>query len=736
MANSKEFDLGEPLTYDPKFSRPRERNRSCTDVPCLLLFVLFLGGWVFIAQFAYRNGNLSRLVAPIDSFNRECGVDPGVESKRNLFYFDMTKCLDPLKTLEGCQTPRVCLESCPTQIFIYNNMKDLPFKELHSRLICRREEHKAQIRTKEHIKQAIEQNLCASWYPNSVPLHNRCIPNWSNNACDSISTPTSGKGGKELETLIKEYCQLGFTNKLKDKMMQIDTEPSNLVCNTLTPFLNGNQAARRVCKDIVQDVVHSWMPVLLASCCALIASLFYIALMRWFSGQIVWFSIFGLLIGFGMAFTHCILQYVYWKRKGKARSTDFGIESVVKRISRDEYTWLTLSIFFGVCFVVILLIVIVMWKRIRIAIALIRESSRAVSSAMSTLFFPIFSWTLFVAAVAFSIYVGLQLISIKERSFRMVHEAGESKEACVCPALGYKLGESCNPEVFHQHCIIRQSGGDQQSPVPCSLTACSFDDFVLSPWIKGAIFYNFFGFLWLSFFISAFSYMVLASTFARWYWTLKKRDVPFFTLSKAFCQTAFYHLGTAAFGSFIQAVVRMGCLVLEYIQRKLKAHDNRVTRAFVWIMRCFFWLLDAFLKFATRKAYIMCAIHGKNFCTSAKDSFKLVSRNSLRVVTLGFAMDFVFFVSKVLLSAGASVSTYFFLSSYPEIFKIHNSLVPAVLVAIFTFLIAHVFFGVYSTAVDTLFLCFLEDCERNDGSREKPYFMSKRLKKILRRKNH
>ena len=33
-------------------------------------------------------------------------------------------------------------------------------------------------------------------------------------------------------------------------------------------------------------------------------------------------------------------------------------------------------------------------------------------------------------------------------------------------------------------------------------------------------------------------------------------------------------------------------------------------------------------------------------------------------------------------------------------------------------------------AVDTLFLCFLEDLERNDGQ-DKPYYMSKSLKKIL-----
>ncbi|KAG1948409.1 choline transporter-like protein [Pimephales promelas] len=51
------------------------------------------------------------------------------------------------------------------------------------------------------------------------------------------------------------------------------------------------------------------------------------------------------------------------------------------------------------------------------------------------------------------------------------------------------------------------------------------------------------------------------------------------------------------------------------------------------------------------------------------------------------------------------------------------------------YLIAHGFFSVYNMGVDTLFLCFLEDLERNDGSAEKPYFMSKNLMKILNKKN-
>ncbi|KAH8346795.1 hypothetical protein KR084_011960, partial [Drosophila pseudotakahashii] len=752
---SEEMENGDPLTYDKNFSGPRQRNRSCTDVPCLLLFVLFLGGWGFIAQFAVKEGDLHKLVAPIDSSNKVCGEDPGVENKTNVFFFDMIKCLNPLL---GCKTPKVCLESCPKQMFHFNLMrKTKTFEELHSRLICRTEEDKAKIRTEAEMEHAIDQNICARWYFNSVPFLNRCIFNLSLNACELISSsvpqnkkPLSSEKGVDsitaqiVELVLKstgqtaENCQLRFNSDIvKEKMVQTKSQQGKMICNMLPLFFNGTEQAQKVCEEVLEDLEESTTFVLKAGCCALIASLFYIALMRWFSGQILWFSIFGVLIGLLMPLLYCITQYIHWKNTTREPETDLSVKSIVEKVLHDHHTWLGLSIFFGVCFVVILLIVIVLLKRIRIAIALVKEGSKAMSSVISTMFFPIFSWILYIVAIAFAIIVGLHLISIKEASFRMVRQSGESKETCICegPAFGNTVGESCKPEEFQQHCFIQQTGDHEMSPVPCSNTTCRLDDFVLLPLIKAALFYNIFGFFWLSFFISAFSYMVLAFTFARWYWTLKKRDVPFFTLTGAFFQTAFYHLGTVAFGSFILALVRVGCLVLEYLNRKVKAHDNFVTRAIRWLLRCLFWLLDAFLKFATHNAYIMCAIHGKNFCSSAKDSFKLVLRNSLRVVTLGFAMEFLFFLSKVLLSSGAGVSTYFFLSNYPDIIKLHYNVVPAILVAIFTYLITYVFFGVYSTAVDTLFLCFLEDCERNDGSRERPFFMSKRLKRILDKGN-
>ena len=57
--------------------------------------------------------------------------------------------------------------------------------------------------------------------------------------------------------------------------------------------------------------------------------------------------------------------------------------------------------------------------------------------------------------------------------------------------------------------------------------------------------------------------------------------------------------------------------------------------------------------------------------------------------------------------------------------------VPIIIITLSTYFIADIFFGVYEMAVDTLFLCFLQDIEVNDGTPEKPYFMSRDLKKIL-----
>lgn len=350
----------------------------------------------------------------------------------------------------------------------------------------------------------------------------------------------------------------------------------------------------------------------------------------------------------------------------------------------------------SVLLLIILLVVIFLRKRIVIAIALVKEGSKAVSSITSTVFFPLAPWILQLLIISFAVMTGLYLASVGEPVFKVVSKT----DACVCtgPAASYKNDAVCTPQIFEANC--RENGGG------CINSTCHFKE-INSPALVGYFQgYNIVGFFWGVFFISAFSEMVLASTFATWYWTFHKSDVPFFTLARGTGRTMRYHLGTLAFGSLIITICRLIRVILEYIDHKLKKFDNAFTKAILCCMKCFFWCLEKFLKFLNKNTYIMCAIHGKNFCSSAKDAFNLLMRNFLRVIALDKVTDFLFFLSKILIAVGMGLLTYLFFASEVTTPTLHYNFVPIFLVSLGTYLIATVFFNVYSMAVDTLFLCF------------------------------
>lgn len=68
-----------------------------------------------------------------------------------------------------------------------------------------------------------------------------------------------------------------------------------------------------------------------------------------------------------------------------------------------------------------------------------------------------------------------------------------------------------------------------------------------------------------------------------------------------------------------------------------------------------------------------------------------------------------------------------FLQDRPEVKLIF---IPMLIAIVFAFLIAHCFVSVFEMTVDTIFICFCEDCEENDGV-SKPYYMSESLMKIM-----
>ena len=97
-------------------------------------------------------------------------------------------------------------------------------------------------------------------------------------------------------------------------------------------------------------------------------------------------------------------------------------------------------------------------------------------------------------------------------------------------------------------------------------------------------------------------------------------------------------------------------------------------------------------------------------------------------------VDFLLFLGKMVIVVGAATMSYFvFYGYFPELLgdsygkipHLNYSFTPIICIAIGTYFITTSFFNVYSMAVDTIFLCFLQDLKQNDGTPQRPYFMSK-----------
>jgi choline transporter-like protein 2/4/5 len=59
-------------------------------------------------------------------------------------------------------------------------------------------------------------------------------------------------------------------------------------------------------------------------------------------------------------------------------------------------------------------------------------------------------------------------------------------------------------------------------------------------------------------------------------------------------------------------------------------------------------------------------------------------------------------------------------------------IVPAVIVFICAWLASAAFTGVFEMGIDAMFICYLEDEERNDGSAERPRFASEELQRHVK----
>lgn len=700
---------GEVRKYDPTFNGPI-KNRSCTDVICCLLFLVFLLGMAACSIIGYARGNPYKLLYPTDSSGNICGYDTGYTGKPYLVYFDMLQCAKTgtAVIITGCPTPQICVDTCPTTYWHYLYQEALetapsPTKNTADRatdMICKPGTDTS-VGT---IQNLVDTDACATYYVKSTPVVGRCIPSFFLEITDMAQNLYVTASGKDYN----------LTNSAGEGI-------TGTAMNEASYWLAKFMSVTQVIEMIYKDVIASWWLILAFLGIAMVVCFIWIVLMRWLTGIIVWFSIFAVL---GVISYACYYSYVqYYDLKSTNVTGTWGYsEAFALNFSyylKLKETWLAFGCGTATFLAIFVLLLIFLLDRICIAIELIKESSRAIGNMIFTLFWPIIPFFIQLAIVGYFGFSSVYIASIGDQKY-------------------YTNGTNTTDDGINYYL----------SRIPCTpddSTQGSYCDFVKyggTEYIVVMQVFMLFMFFWTMNFVVAMGQMVLAGAFASYYWAFEKpKDIPAFPLSASLYRTFRYHFGSLAFGSLIIAIIQMIRVALEYLDHKLKGSENRLAKFFLKCLKCCFWCLEKFMKFLNRNAYILIAVYGKNFCTSAKDAFFLILRNIVRVVVLDKITDYVLFLSKLLVTASVGVAAYFWFQGKVTYFSnyvptnLNYYITPVILVIIGTFLICTCFFSVYAMAVDTLFLCFLEDLEMNDGSAEKPYFMSKGLMSILGKKN-
>ncbi|KAM9386361.1 choline transporter-like protein 5-B isoform 1-T1 [Pholidichthys leucotaenia] len=690
---------GEPRKFDPNFRGPVQK-RSCTDVVCCIIFVIVTLGYIALGTVAWIHGDPRKVVYPTDSRGQFCGQQNGPNAnKAILFYFNMLKCANPAVLINlQCPTTQLCVSKCPDRFATLLDAMNTKNWEYYKQF-CK---PGFEIGSKS-TAEVIRDEDCPSMLVPSQPFLQRCFPDFiRRNGILTVANQTIFKDGDNNRRSV---------NDLKD------------AAKGIASLLNAKELGMK----IFEDYANSWIWILVGLVITMVVSLLFILLLRYTAGVLLWLVIFGAITAVGYGIWHCYWEYsnLIGKPGSNVTISDIGFHADFSVYLQQSQTWLIFMISLSVIEAIIVIILIFLRSRLRIAIALLKEGSKAISYIMSTLFYPVITFFLLAICIAYWAVTAVFLAS----SGNAVYKVAPADDKCMYANL------TCNPQSFSKTNITKVCPGSQ------CLFAFYGGESIYHRYILVLHLCNLFVFLWLVNFTIALGQCTLAGAFASYYWALKKpKDIPPCPLYTSFSRAIRYHTGSLAFGSLILSVVQMVRIVLEYLDHKLKGSHNACARFLVCCLKCCFWCLEHFIKFLNRNAFIMMAIYGKNFCTSSKDAFFLLMRNVVRVAVLDKVTDFLLFLGKLLISGSVGVLAFFFFSRKIPVFQEEVPLlnyywVPILTVIFGSYMIAHGFFNVYAMCVDTLFLCFLWDLEVNNGSPNRPYRMNKSLRRILNKKN-
>ena len=127
-----------------------------------------------------------------------------------------------------------------------------------------------------------------------------------------------------------------------------------------------------------------------------------------------------------------------------------------------------------------------------------------------------------------------------------------------------------------------------------------------------------------------------------------------------------------------------------------------------------FAVFERCIRYLTRNTYIMVAIEGKPFWTSAYRSFKLLQNNSIRFAAAQGLSSFLLFVAKLGITSFCMLACFLLIEHMPRYgiggeFEVLSPFLPCFVTFCSALVVAMSFMSIYEIGIDTLLISFCLD---------------------------
>lgn len=679
------------------------KNRKCTDVIFLLAYFAFMIGMAVVGVLGFSNGDPAALLFGTDYEGEMCSADYPARYFPNPY--ELYTASQATHTYGFKDVKSMCLKECPSPVGTdaepLNWVCNYPdSSDGRGNAGMTRAQWAA-------ANYDYFDSLSADMKTDSMNNKGPCYPVLLHTVNNYETCTFYGEQDSDAQDALNTLLLTNLiTPTLEHNLGTIVVALSTFVADQIA-------GPAAIMSRYIDDFSQGWAVCLVMGFIApVLLSFVWMGVLRYFTGLFAYLIILMTNVGaIGVTLYLYMKAGVIGSDEITAYVGDAAADASANYVdpSEDNQETLLYCAYFSTVLAALLLVfTLIMLKRVAIAVAVIKVATQAITAAPSVIFFPIGPVLVAFGFGAYWLAAAVYMYSSGDTEIRECEMLDDlpPKKYCADPA----------------------------DPLNCH---CGYES-VMDENLQYMLLYHLFGLLWTTQFLQAITYLTLASVFATFYfgggsygnslagWI----NTP---ALQSFRKMTWFHSGSAAFGSFLVALLQFIRIIVAYMVHQMKkaGKDNIFIKYAACVVQYCLWYLQKIIEWINRNTYIMIAIEGKSFCWSAWEAISLIFNNILTVGAVNIIGDTLLFLGKFSVAACAGLLAFFMLDSEAYTTgesKVSSPLMIVIFCVLFGFIIASLFMSTVEMAIDTTLLSFCKDCKIHGG---KPKFAPPLLESVL-----